>query len=273
MSDTAVDWIEVTGSESAVLASCAVGEGVDFLWGHSLLGSMAQEDASGVLGWTALQDIARVIRYDARGHGQSEATADANDYSWPQLAGNMWQVADYYGANSAILGGASMGCATALHAACQQPDRVRALVLVIPPTAWAERRDSAVNYRRAASFLRFTRGMPIRMLRWLPKARPGAGFKDAMVRETLRYAAASESLGVITAMRGAALSDLPEPDQLSQLSMPVLILAWPDDPVHPLSTAHKLADLLPNAELHISKDPAQPWQWADTVRNFLQQLD
>lgn len=273
MTDTAVDWIEVNGSETASLAACAIGEGVDILWGHSLMGSMAQENASGVLGWTTLQDIARIIRYDARGHGQSEATAHADDYSWPQLARSMWQVADYYGVNSAILGGASMGCATALHAACQQPDRVRALVLVIPPTAWSERCDAAVNYRRAASFLKFTGAMPMRLLRWLPKVRPGAGFKDAMARETLRLLATRDPLGVITAMRGAAISDLPEPEQLSQLSMPVLILAWPDDPIHPLSTAHKLADLMPNVELHISSDPAEPWQWADTVRNFVQQLD
>ena len=273
MVDTGLDWIEVSGVKSAALASCAAGDGLDFIWGHSLLGSMAQEDASGVLGWTALHDIARIVRYDARGHGQSESTVDASDYSWPQLASNMWQVADYYGVNSAVLGGASMGCATALHAACQHPNRVRALVLVIPPTAWAERVNSAVTYRRGASFLRFTGAVPMRMLRWLPKARSGTGFKDAMMRETLRLVATSNSLGVITAMRGAALSDLPEPDQLRQLSMPALILAWPDDPIHPLSTAHKLADLLPNNELHISDDPAQPWQWQHTVRNFLEQLD
>lgn len=270
MRDSTRERIEVSGICPASLVSRAEGQGPDLVWGHSLMGSMAQEDASGVLGWPDLADIARIIRYDARGHGQSAVSADPQDYCWPQLARDMWQIADHYGVGSAVLGGASMGCATSLHAACQQPERVSGLILVIPPTAWDGRKSSAGNYRRFASVLRWTAGLPLRLLRWVPGTGADAGFKERMIRDTLHLLAKADAAGVQAAMRGAAMSDLPPPEQLRQLTMPTLILAWPDDPVHPLSTAHKLAALLPDNELIISEDAAEPWQWPERVREFLQ---
>src|SRR5690242_6825837 len=77
----------------------------------------------------------RVVRYDARGHGRSAATGDDADYQWSALAQDMLGVLDALGAETAVLGGASMGTATALHAAVSSPQRVEGLVLVIPPTA------------------------------------------------------------------------------------------------------------------------------------------
>jgi hypothetical protein len=42
-------------------------------------------------------------------------------------------------------------------------------------------------------------------------------------------------------LRGAGASDLPPPQVIEKLEMPVLILAWDTDPGHPLSTAEDLA--------------------------------
>src|SRR5205814_608983 len=55
------------------------------------------------------------------------------------------------GAETAVLGGASMGTATALHAAVRAPERVEGLVLTIPPTAWGGRRVQAGIYRAGAT--------------------------------------------------------------------------------------------------------------------------
>ncbi|TQF08066.1 hypothetical protein E6W39_00515 [Kitasatospora acidiphila] len=59
-----------------------------------------------------------------------------------------------------------------------------------------------------------------------------------------------------TVLRAAAANDLPDPQALRQLPHPTLVLAWDTDPSHPVATAEALADLLPDAEVHISRDLA-----------------
>ena len=44
--------------------------------------------------------------------------------------------------------------------------------------------------------------------------------------------------------RGAAMSDLPRPEQIATLNIPTTILAWAEDPSHPLATAEALVELL-----------------------------
>jgi pimeloyl-ACP methyl ester carboxylesterase len=122
--------MRVRGVDLAVRES---GQGLPFLWGHGLLGSMAQEDDADLLDWSEIQRSARLLRYDARGHGRSEATLDPADGHWGELGRDMLALADAFEAERAVLGGLSMGCATALHAAALAPGRVEALVLVAPP--------------------------------------------------------------------------------------------------------------------------------------------
>ena len=52
------------------------GNGPDLLWGHGLTSSRAREDVFGLLDWNRMRAVARVVRYDARGHGESESTPD-----------------------------------------------------------------------------------------------------------------------------------------------------------------------------------------------------
>jgi 3-oxoadipate enol-lactonase len=70
----------------------------------------------------------------------------------------------------------------------------------------------------------------------------------------------------------ALLSDLdqiapPSTQLLEGLSLPVLVLAQRDDPVHPVAVAERLAGLLPNAELVVSD---VPWVWS--ARDRLREL-
>jgi pimeloyl-ACP methyl ester carboxylesterase len=55
------------------------------------------------------------------------------------------------------------------------------------------------------------------------------------------------SLGRV--LRGAAASDLPPVESLARLRTPTLVLAAPDDPGHPLSTAERIAGAIPGAKL------------------------
>jgi 3-oxoadipate enol-lactonase len=73
-------------------------------------------------------------------------------------------------------------------------------------------------------------------------------------------------------LRGAAASDLPSRDELRTIVVPTLILAWADDPSHPLATAEALAEHLVLSELEVAHDLAGVRAWPDRVRAFLGEL-
>ncbi len=251
------------------LAVREAGAGSPLIWGHGLLGSMGQEDTAGLLPEAELSGSLRLIRYDARGHGRSEATLAPADYRWPELARDLLALADELGLARVALGGVSMGCATALHAAVASPARVRALVLVGPPTAWGTRPRQARNYRFSARLVERFGVTPLRYLGWLASRRGIDPALLAMQRSFLDHLVHMDRRAVSAALRGAAGSDLPAPEDLRRLAAPALILAWRGDPSHPVSTAQRLAELLPRAEFHLAQSSEEIRAWPGRVRDFL----
>jgi len=238
------------------------------LWGHGLLSSMQAEDAVGLFRWSDGPGY-RVVRYDARGHGRSVGTTEAADYRWPSLAADMLGVADGLGEEQFVAAGASMGASTSLHAALAAPERVLALVLVIPPTAWGTRATQARMYRSGARLVETVGLTPfIAMMRAAPVA--GIFGEDLRFREAGLAALGSADRKVVAKiLRGAADSDLPDQEQLASLTMPALILAWQHDPGHPVSTAKALARVLPNAQLHQAGSLTAVRTWPGLVADFL----
>jgi len=239
------------------------------LWGHALMGSMSQEDAAGILPWTGLDDRVRLVRFDARGHGASEATLDEEGYRWSELARDLWAIADDLGIHRAILGGVSMGAGTALHAAVLAPERTIGLVLMAPPTAWATRPRQAGLYRRSASFIDFAGLTPLRVLGELSSFAVRNKGLGRLQRSVMCGLAHADPRAVSAALRGAALSDLPDPGLLEKLQVPTLILAWRSDWSHPLSTAEELAARLPDARLEIAGDLREIETWPEKLKGFV----
>ena len=86
------------------------GSGIPLIWGHCLLGSMEADDAAGILDFAQLSRWARLIRFDARGHGESSGSNNAREYAWDRQAEDVWAIAEHYApGEKVILGGASMG--------------------------------------------------------------------------------------------------------------------------------------------------------------------
>lgn len=261
--------MQIRGVDLAVQAR---GVGLPFFWGHGLLGSMDQEDAAGLLDWDRIAAAVRLVRYDARGHGRSEATLDPRDYRWPALAGDLLALADAFAAQGAVFGGLSMGCATALHAAVQAPDRVEGLVLAAPPTAWETRPRQARVYRLLAGLVRGVGLGPFRAVLALAGLRPGPAHLAALQRSMAVALRGAERRATVAALLGAALSDLPASEDLAAIQAPALILAWRSDPTHPLSTAERLAELLPRAELRRARSLADLAGWSSEIERFLHSL-
>jgi len=243
-----------------------------FFWGHGLMGSMAQEDSAGMLPWAGLDDAYRVVRWDARGHGSSDSTPDPDDYRWEELAADLWVLADNLAVERAVIGGVSMGAATALHAAIAAPERVRGIVLMAPPTAWDSRSRQARFYRGMAQVVGRIGLGPITWLGDLAARAVSNEGLAAIQRSVTRNMRRADARSVQLVLRGAALSDLPELDRIAELPTPTLILAWKQDPSHPLSTSHALADSLSNAELHVAESFDDIRGWSSRVRAFLAAL-
>lgn len=244
------------------------GSGRPFVWGHGLTSSIAAERESGAFRW---EDVAGldVIRYDARSHGRSPAGSSPSDQVWSRLADDFLAVADSALGSTVpfVAGGASMGCATALYVALRAPDRVEALVLVIPPTAWETRAAQTEQYLASVGYLE-AKGLDafLAASAALP-ARPAWTEARRAVRQ--RHLAASDPAALALALRGAAESNLPPRDEVATISAPTLILAWDDDPGHPVSTATALASLIGGSELVVAASEEDVQGWPARVGRFL----
>ena len=198
---------------------------------------------------------ARLLRYDARGHGLSTGRPVADDYRWPRLAEDLLALLDIHFPGERVHGvGPSMGAATLLHAHLLDPDRFSGLTLLVPPTAWETRPAKAEVYRQAADLIE------------------GGGFEKYLAAADLTpqpptLADAPSTRPEVplpllpSVLRGAAASDLPDPALLEGSAVPTRILAWVDDPSHPLTTAERLHALLPESRLTVATTPTDLVSW------------
>ncbi|MEV0357588.1 alpha/beta hydrolase [Nocardia sp. NPDC050697] len=208
----------------------------------------------------------RLLRYDARGHGLSTGRAVPSDYTWPVLADDLLRLLDHWFPGERVHGvGPSMGTGTLLHAAVRDPGRFAGLTLLVPATAWQTRAAKAEIYRKNARLIE-EQGLAAFLAADLAAPRPPA---TAGTPETVPDV--TEHL-LPALFRGAALSDLPAPEAISALAVPATVLAWVDDPAHPVTTAETLVELLPNATLEVAETPADLARWpgilcADVARH------
>jgi 3-oxoadipate enol-lactonase len=247
------------------LAHTVLGHGPAFVWGHGLTSSRASEDAGGLFSWTPVTERGRqVVRYDAAGHGETGGPPDPGAYEWPQLATDLLALIDELGLDRVDGGGASMGCATVLHAAVRVPERFDRLVLVIPPTAWDTRPAQREQYESSARYVE-QEGKAA----WLAVANeaPRAAIFADLPPFPFTADIPEELLAPV--LRGAAASDLPQPEAISELDHRSLVLAWAGDPGHPESTAERLTDLLPHAELRVARRIRDVLSWPQQVAEFL----
>ncbi|MGB7449547.1 MAG: alpha/beta hydrolase [Ornithinimicrobium sp.] len=204
-----------------------------------------------------------VLRYDARGHGRSTGDDDERSYRWSRLADDLIALLDVAAPGRVHGVGQSMGAGTLLHAAVCAPERFASLVLGIPPTAWDTRAAQRESYLDSA---RVVERDGIETLVSQSHQSPSPPAVDS--NRPLTRPEVQERL-LPTVFRGAAGSDLPDAARIATLGMPTLLLAWTDDPAHPLSTAQRLHELMPASTLVTARTPADTAQWSARVAEHL----
>jgi len=142
---------------------------------------------------------------------------------------------------------------------------VRGLVLVLAPTAYETRAAQGGMYRDGAELIE-RHGLSAYVARMNEQPAPEilGAFADMYHFEP----AVPERL-LPSVLRGAGMSDLPSPDAVRGVNAPVLLLPWTTDPGHPASTSERLAELLPNAEMHLAEKLDDVGTWTDRLADFL----
>lgn len=244
------------------MTSCSV------VWAHALHSSVAHEDELGLFDWQPVSSVARLVRYDSRGHGQADPHYEERACRWSALVDDMLYAAPQ---GPFVAGGIGMGAVTAIYAALRARRRIQGLVLAQVPAAWQARQGESEALRAAARLVE-TRGVSSylesvgrdRRGGSLPEPLPGMLARRHMVRTDLR------ALPAI--LRGAAASDLPTREEIAGLCVPTLILAVADDPAHPVDTAETLARSMVMSELVVSETAEGMREWPGLIADFVSGL-
>jgi len=214
----------------------------------------------------------RVIRYDLRGHGLSEAPAPP--YSAADLARDIVGVLDALEIRTAVVCGVSVGGLIAQAVALNHPDRVRGLVLcdtgakIATAEAWQQRIEK-VRAEGVDSLVQMT------MERWF-----SAGFRARCTADVrgysimLRQSTTDGYVGTCAALRDGDFRDAAK-----QFKQPTLVLCGAEDIATPPELGRELAGLIPGAQFalidHAGHLPCveQPEKMADRMMKFFREVD
>lgn len=213
----------------------------------------------------------RLVRYDFRGHGLTEAAK--GPYSAEELTQDLVGVLDALAIRRAALCGVSVGGIIAQACALKHADRVRALVLcdtgarIGSTESWQQRIDK-VRSEGVESLVDMT------MARWF-----SAGFRERRAAEVrgyslmLRQSSAEGYAGVCAALRDADFRE-----SIKQVRIPTLVLCGAEDIATPPELGRELAGLIPGAEFSLIENAGhlpcieQPQAMAQRINKFLTEV-
>jgi len=239
------------------------------IFSHSLAcnGSMWERQAA------ALAPTHRVLRYDTRGHGKTEAPG--GPYTLDQLAGDVVGLMDALAIDRAHFVGLSMGGMIGQTAALAHPGRFASLTLA----------DTTSRY--PAEFMAVWEGRIHQALeqgmeshveptleRWFT-AGFRAGRPEALppVAEMIRSTPVAGFVGCCH-----ALSKVNTYPRLEEIRCPVLVMVGEQDPTTPVAMARDIHAAIPGSELVVIPDAAhisnieQPEAFTSALVRFLSAL-
>jgi 3-oxoadipate enol-lactonase len=187
----------------------------------------------------------RFLRYDQRGHGDSDAPA--GDFIMEDLASDLLVLLDFFHVDKAVLVGVSMGCTTVLRCAARAPSRC--LGVVGCDGQWCSVPGAAAMWEERFALVR-EGGMEAMaeptVRRWF---QPGFFSRNPSEVERIKaMVAATNAEGYVGC--GKALQDYDFRADYPALSVPALFLAGAQDGDVP-KTMREMADATPGSHLQI----------------------
>jgi pimeloyl-ACP methyl ester carboxylesterase len=187
----------------------------------------------------------RVILLDLPGHGMSDKPRHASVHRMDSYADCVVALLDHLGAESAVIGGVSLGANVALQCAAQAPARVRGLILEMPVLEWAVPAAALV-------FLPLLIGVhyaarAFRLLGDVVKVLPKT---SNWAIEGLRAPISLDPEESAAVLHGLFVGPIaPTVEQRKAIAAPTLVIGHHLDFIHPFSDATNLVEHLPSARL------------------------
>lgn len=213
----------------------------------------------------------KIIRYDHRGHGLSDAPPPP--YSAEDLASDVIALLDYLDIRKAALCGVSVGGLIAQAAAVKYPERVRALVL----SDTGARIGSVESWQQRIEMIQ-TAGVgsigKMTMERWF-----SIGFRQLRPADVRGYATMLRQtsidgyIGTCGALRDGDLRDA-----VKNIRCPTLVLCGAEDIATPPELGRELAGLIPGAKFSLIEESAhlpcveQPSAMAEKILEFFREV-
>jgi 3-oxoadipate enol-lactonase len=220
----------------------------------------------------ALSDRYRILRFDKRGHGDSETTPAP--YSIPQLADDAVALLDALKIDKVHFIGLSMGGMIGQQLGARFPERVYSLSLCdtaseMPPRSLWEERFEIARKNGIAGLVDGT------IQRWFTAPFIARAPQDiAKVREMILGTGFEGYLGCASAVR-----DMAQTTMLLKIKAPTLILTGRQDPACTVDQAIVLNRMIDGSKLVILEDAAhlsnieQPEVFNRTIREFIDTVD
>ncbi len=205
----------------------------------------------------------RLASYDARGHGESAPAGDRTAYEYRDLVDDLRSVLAVLELDRPVLAGSSMGAATALAHALEEPDSVAALVQITPAYDGAPRTDELEEWDALAAACEagdIDGFVELSGVNRIPERFRGTA-RTAVRQRLERHADLGAVADALRVVPGSAAFDGLE--GLEDLDIPVLVVGSRDDtdPGHPLAVAEEYARRLPRAKLVVEDEGESPLAW------------
>lgn len=219
-----------------------------------------------------LTDRYRVVLPDIRGYGRS-VCSDPDRHTWDQYVEDVVSLINAVNAETAALIGAGLGGTIALRACLKHPEWILCAVAI----SLEDIEDDEAKAAETAMMDEFadrvrTHGIEAGWDLYLPYLQPLIVnlVRDAIPRADAASVAAAAAIGHDRAFRS--------PVELAAITTPTLIIPGDDDR-HPTELAHRISDLMPDAQvapvsmsrtLSTAEDMGQ--EFAPSISDFLQSL-
>lgn len=210
-----------------------------------------------------------VITYDTRGHGESDVISDT---TLQNLAEDVVDILDALKVEKAHFCGISMGGITGLWLGIHHPERFLSITVansaakIGQAEAWLSRAES-VEQNGLAELVKTTH------TRWFSEKFDYQ--HNVVAQTTIQSLANTPAQGYANACRALAHADLR--DEITQIQVPVLLIAGTADPVTTVVDAEFMQNAIKNSQIakleasHLS-NIEQPQRFTQEMTRFIQQI-
>jgi pimeloyl-ACP methyl ester carboxylesterase len=203
----------------------------------------------------------RVISWDVRGHGGSDAPIDQALYSVDLAVADMLAVLDHAGVRRAVLAGHSLGGYLSLRFHLAHPDRVQGLVLI----------DTGPGYRNVearSGWNKMANGFATALDQRGFAGHAGGAEFDPSVHLHGPHGLALAARGILTQHDAAVIESLPA------VAVPTLVIVGSEDEPF-LAGSHYMANKIPNSHMVVidgaghAPNVSHPAEFDSAVASFL----